>query len=34
EQHPAWPRCHAELRKTRHGGRSTLWCPACQPSPA
>jgi formamidopyrimidine-DNA glycosylase len=33
EQHPACPRCHAKLRRTRRGGRSTLWCPACQPTP-
>jgi formamidopyrimidine-DNA glycosylase len=34
EDHPACPRCHAELRRTRSGGRTTLWCPACQPNRA
>lgn len=25
------PRCSTALRRTRIGGRSTLWCPTCQP---
>ncbi len=31
ERHPACPRCRTPLRRTRSGGRTTLWCPACQP---
>lgn len=27
-------RCGAGLRRTRTGGRGTLWCPACQPEPS
>ena len=33
EDHPACPRCGTQLRRTKSGGRTTLWCPACQPSP-
>jgi formamidopyrimidine-DNA glycosylase len=28
---PACPRCRRALRRTRIGGRTTLWCPTCQP---
>jgi len=31
ECHPTCPRCQTPLRRTRTGGRTTLWCPACQP---
>ncbi|MER5390583.1 DNA-formamidopyrimidine glycosylase family protein [Saccharopolyspora sp. NPDC002686] len=30
EPDPRCPRCSTALRKTRVGGRGTLWCPACQ----
>lgn len=30
---PACPRCGAALRRDRPGGRTSLWCPRCQPSP-
>ncbi|TDD70037.1 Fpg/Nei family DNA glycosylase [Jiangella aurantiaca] len=26
------PRCGAHLRRTRLGGRTTVWCPRCQPT--
>jgi formamidopyrimidine-DNA glycosylase len=29
---PLCPRCGTELRRTRVNGRSTVWCPSCQPS--
>ncbi|GLX50000.1 formamidopyrimidine-DNA glycosylase [Streptomyces hygroscopicus subsp. hygroscopicus] len=28
---PACPRCGTHLRRTRMGGRGTVWCPRCQP---
>ncbi|WKX73664.1 Fpg/Nei family DNA glycosylase [Streptomyces sp. XD-27] len=28
---PACPRCDGPLRRTRIGGRGTVWCPRCQP---
>lgn len=28
---PACPRCDTRLRRRRVGGRSTVWCPHCQP---
>jgi formamidopyrimidine-DNA glycosylase len=31
ERHPRCPRCREALRRTKSGGRTTLWCPACQP---
>ncbi|MEW6472577.1 MAG: DNA-formamidopyrimidine glycosylase family protein [Actinomycetota bacterium] len=31
EPDPACPRCRRPLQRTRSGGRTTLWCPACQP---
>jgi formamidopyrimidine-DNA glycosylase len=34
ERHPTCPRCQAALRRTRSGGRATLWCPACQSPPS
>ncbi|GAA2609936.1 Fpg/Nei family DNA glycosylase [Streptomyces axinellae] len=33
EEDPACPRCGAPLRRTRTAGRSTVWCPHCQPPP-
>jgi formamidopyrimidine-DNA glycosylase len=27
------PRCGAELERATVGGRTTFWCPACQPAP-
>jgi hypothetical protein len=29
---PLCPRCGTELQRTRVNGRSTVWCPSCQPS--
>jgi formamidopyrimidine-DNA glycosylase len=29
---PVCPRCHTHLRRSRLGGRGTVWCPRCQPS--
>ncbi|WP_323375944.1 Fpg/Nei family DNA glycosylase [Streptomyces sp. RB17] len=29
---PVCPRCHTHLRRSRLGGRGTVWCPQCQPS--
>jgi len=34
ERHPTCPRCRAALRRTRTGGRATLWCPLCQSPPS
>ncbi|MDQ3945824.1 MAG: Fpg/Nei family DNA glycosylase, partial [Actinomycetota bacterium] len=34
DHEPVCPRCQAVLRRTKSGGRSTLWCPACQPPPS
>jgi formamidopyrimidine-DNA glycosylase len=31
---PVCPRCRRPLRRQRVGGRTTLWCPACQPDPS
>ena len=31
ERHPSCPRCKTALRRTKTGGRTTLWCPSCQP---
>ncbi|GAA4614369.1 Fpg/Nei family DNA glycosylase [Saccharopolyspora hordei] len=31
EPDPRCPRCSTPLRRTRIGGRGTLWCPTCQP---
>ncbi|MGP3981579.1 Fpg/Nei family DNA glycosylase [Streptomyces sp. KR80] len=28
---PTCPRCGGHLRRSRMGGRSTVWCPRCQP---
>jgi formamidopyrimidine-DNA glycosylase len=28
---PTCPRCHAELATSRIGGRTSYWCPVCQP---
>ena len=28
---PHCPRCHTRLRRTRVAGRTTVWCPHCQP---
>lgn len=28
---PHCPRCGTPLRRTRVGGRGTVWCPRCQP---
>ncbi|MET9762759.1 DNA-formamidopyrimidine glycosylase family protein [Streptomyces sp. NPDC006372] len=28
---PKCPRCHTGLRRSRMGGRGTVWCPRCQP---
>jgi formamidopyrimidine-DNA glycosylase len=30
EPDPSCPRCGAGLRRSRVGGRSTVWCPRCQ----
>ena len=27
---PSCPRCHSRLRRSRVGGRATVWCPNCQ----
>lgn len=27
---PSCPRCHTRLRRSRIGGRTTVWCPNCQ----
>lgn len=27
------PRCHSDLSRDRIGGRTTWWCPVCQPEP-
>ena len=27
------PRCRTELRRSRIGGRTSIWCPRCQPAP-
>jgi formamidopyrimidine-DNA glycosylase len=32
EPDPSCPRCGARLRRSRIGGRTTVWCPNCQPS--
>ncbi|MFI9823404.1 Fpg/Nei family DNA glycosylase [Streptomyces sp. NPDC052013] len=29
---PACPRCGTHLRRTRLSGRTTIWCPRCQPA--
>ena len=29
---PGCPRCHTRLRRSRIGGRTSVWCPKCQPS--
>ena len=31
---PRCPRCHNRLETSRVGGRTSYWCPACQPAPA
>lgn len=31
EEDPHCPRCGAALRRAKVGGRTTYWCPACQP---
>ncbi|MFH0521737.1 Fpg/Nei family DNA glycosylase [Streptomyces sp. M41] len=31
---PHCPRCHTALRRTRVGGRTTVWCPGCQAAPS
>jgi formamidopyrimidine-DNA glycosylase len=31
EPDPHCPRCHTALRRTRVAGRTTVWCPHCQP---
>ncbi|MFI7142611.1 zinc finger domain-containing protein [Streptomyces massasporeus] len=28
---PACPRCGTGLRRSRMGGRGTVWCPQCRP---
>lgn len=30
---PRCPRCHDALRTSRLGGRTSYWCPTCQPAP-
>jgi formamidopyrimidine-DNA glycosylase len=30
----ACPRCGTEVARTTIGGRTTFWCPSCQPSPS
>jgi len=29
---PGCPRCGTRLRRSRIGGRTSVWCPRCQPS--
>ena len=31
---PQCPRCRAQLATSRVGGRTSYWCPVCQPAPA
>ncbi|MFG3719550.1 Fpg/Nei family DNA glycosylase [Streptomyces massasporeus] len=31
DRDPRCPRCGTELRRSRMGGRGTVWCPRCQP---
>lgn len=33
EKDPTCPRCGTPLCRTRTAGRSTVWCPRCQPPP-
>ncbi|WP_409468064.1 zinc finger domain-containing protein [Streptomyces sp. HC307] len=30
---PHCPRCGTPLRRCRLAGRTTMWCPRCQPGP-
>jgi formamidopyrimidine-DNA glycosylase len=34
ESSPHCPRCHGPLSRGRIAGRTTVWCPHCQPEPA
>ncbi len=34
EPDPSCPRCGSRLARRRVGGRTSLWCPRCQPGPA